>query len=213
MTTLIFRCALAAVICLAGFMGLPFWYGLLVYLIPPLGRLPGQRLLMDTMAHAWMQISITGGGLWGWRLARIISHPHPWRLVVACESGIGIGQALVTGPIQLILHPMFGGAPFHVWFAIQFLLGIGIVVILTGTALGIALRSWHIALNLALVGGPAAVASAGGVLVLLDVLGVRVGAGHANMAKVMVFGFLAATLAGGALFGWVLGRHTRLGSN
>ncbi len=46
-----------------------------------------------------------------------------------------------------------------------------------------------------------------GVLIITDLLGMRVGIGNAAMAKVTVLGFLAAALAGGALFGWVLARH------
>ena len=204
---IIFRSALAAVICLAGFIGFPFWYGLLAYLLPhPIGDLLEHWLPGDVLAHNWLPISIVGGALWGWQLSRIISYPYTWRFVVACGLGVGIGQALATGLIQGLIHPFFAGAPFRVWFAIQFLLGIGAVVVVAGVSLGITLRSWRVALTLALAGSVAAVVPAFAILFLMDAFGVRVGAGNANMARVMVLGFLAATLAGGAVFGWVLGR-------
>jgi hypothetical protein len=202
---IILRSALAAVICLAGFIGFPFWYGLLAYLLPhPISDLLEHWLPGDVLAHNWLPISIMGGALWGWQLSHILSYPHTWRFVAACGAGVGIGQVLATGQIQRLIHPLFEGAPFHVWFAIQFLLGISAVIIMTGVALGVALRSWHIAVTLALVGSVAAVIPAFTILFILDALGVRVGVGNANMAKVIVLGFLAATLAGGAVFGWVL---------
>lgn len=201
----IFRSALAAVICLAGFIGFPFWYGLLVYLLPDsIGNMLEHWLPGDVLAHNWLPISIVGGALWGWQLSRILSHPYTWRFISACGVGVGIGQVLATGQIQGLIHPFFVEAPFHVWFAVQFLLGIGAVVIMTAFALGIALRSWHVAMNLALAGSIATIIPAFVILWLMDALGVRVGVGNANMARVMVLGFLFATLAGGAVFGWVL---------
>jgi hypothetical protein len=202
---IIFRSALAAVICLAGFIGFPFWYGLLAYLLPDsIGNMLERWLPGEVLAHNWLPISIIGGALWGWQLSRILSHPYTWRFISACGVGVGIGQVLATGQIQRLIHPFFAGAPFHIWFAIQFLIGIGAVVIMTAVALGVALWSWRVAVTLALVGSVATIIPAFAILFLMDTLGMRVGAGHANMARVMVLGFLFATMAGGAVFGWIL---------
>ena len=96
-----FRTALAAAVCLAGAIGFPFWYGLLVYTLPaPVSRMLAQFLPGDVLAHSWLQIAIVGGAAWGWRLARILAYPHLWRLVVACGVGVGIGQVLATGETQ-----------------------------------------------------------------------------------------------------------------
>jgi hypothetical protein len=93
------------------------------------------------------------------------------------------------------------------WFAAQFVLGIGAVVVMAGIALAIALQSLRAVTTLAVVGSLAASAAAGGVLIITDLLGMRVGTGHANMAKVTVLGFVAASLVGGMVFGRVLARH------
>src|SRR5688572_28398293 len=140
-----FRSALAAVLSLAGLISSTFSYGLLACLLPhSIGGVLEHWLPGDVLAHNWLPISIMGGALWGWQLSHILSYPHTWRFVAACGVGVGIGQVLATGQIQRLIHPLFEGAPFHVWFAIQFLLGISAVIIMTGVALGVALRSWHI---------------------------------------------------------------------
>jgi hypothetical protein len=44
----------------------------------------------------------------------------------------------------------------------------------------------------------------------LDAIGIRWGAGNANMAKVVGLAFPAATLSAGALIGWYLDRFAQL---
>jgi hypothetical protein len=206
--SIIFRISLLATIFLGGFISFPFWYGLLIYTLPlPYKSLLERAVPSDLLPGIWLPISVLGGAIWGWQLARSLVYASPWRLLIACGTSVGIGMILANGPIQRLVNPHLMDTPFHIRFAVQFALGIGVVVILTGLALGIAVKSWKAAVWLAIAGSLAAVLPAIIVLFILDTLGIRVGSGNAAMAKVMVLGFLAATLAGGGLIGWILAHY------
>jgi len=68
----------------------------------------------------------------------------------------------------------------------------------------LAVRWGRAALGLALGVSLAAAISALIVVMGLDAIGIRWGAGNANMAKVVGLGFPVATVSAGALIGWYL---------
>ena len=203
------RSALATGVCLGVAAGLPFWRALVVSTLPAY-----ERAMFETTPAAqifpalWPVVIVAGGVAWGWALARITGHPHARRLALAGGMGVAVGYLLATAVVVPSFTSGFStGQPPHVEFGIIFVLATGVAAAVTGTALGVAVRSWQATASLTLAGGVGAAVPAALVAVCLDLLGMRVGSGDAAMPKVAALGFLAASLAVGAAMGLVLTRH------
>jgi hypothetical protein len=84
-TQITLRCAFVTAVYLGGGIGFPFWFGLLVYLLPiSVRRTVAQFLpidmLLNALADMWFLFAIVGAAMWGRELARILAHPRRWRV-------------------------------------------------------------------------------------------------------------------------------------
>jgi hypothetical protein len=122
-------------------------------------------------------------------------------------SGVLAGLVMATSAtflrVQKLLLP--AGSP-HVRFAGEFVLGMALAGGIAATLFGLAVRPSWSALGLGIMVALAAAIPAFLVDVSLDALGVRWGAGNANMARVVALGFPVCTLSAGAVIGWWLAR-------
>ena len=205
---LIILSALLTGLCLGGSLSFPFWYGLALFYSPVSIReqLSGY-LSPDTTPNLWLPGVVLGGLAWGIALGWLSGIRPLWRLGVA--AGVGVLSAeyiALFSPLINLDRVLWPGAPNHIRWAIDLIFGLGIGGGATALAIGLAVRPGLAALWLALGVILAAAIPALIVDMSLDALGIRWGAGNANMAKVVGLAFPAATLSAGALIGWYIAR-------
>jgi hypothetical protein len=205
--------ALAAGLCLVGSLLLPFAIALMV------GQSMGNptnppRAFVVAMILLTLVSLISGSAAWGIALARIAGYSRPRRLALAGALSYGpatLAAAYLLGRIEPIVVEGAPGLPIHVLFSLLFVPTVFVVVAVTGIAIGIALQDRRVGASTALVGGLAAALAFLIVDLLLDSLGMRVGAPRAaesaTMIKVLAIGDLGAALAGSAVIGVILARH------
>jgi hypothetical protein len=158
---------------------------------------PTTELLLDN----WTWLKWAGAAAWGIALA-LITRRSAVRLGAAALIGMVAGDSIVFGALSAALAPLFPTRleyQPHVEMAVTFPFAAATVVMVTGAALAIAVRSPRL-LPLLTIG--AALAAAGAIVitvVLLDATGIRTGTGALAMPKVMVLGTVAACAAVGAI--------------
>ena len=183
---LVILSALLTGLLLGGSLSFPFWYGLIYYYASaPVKAQLATYLSPDSLPAIWRPGTILGAVLWGLALARISGIRSLWRLGVAGGVGVFLGQLLWTWP----------AVPPHIRFAREVVVGVGVAAGITALILGLAVRLERAALWLAVAVALAAAVPALLVDVGLDLLGIRWGAGNANMAKVVGLGFPAAAIS------------------
>jgi hypothetical protein len=105
------------------------------------------------------------------------------------------------------IHRVFGPQlPVHIGWIIDLAFGLGLGGGLTALTIALLVHKEHSVVGLVL---SVTIASALTALVVafgLDAIGIRWGAGNANMAKVVGLTFPAATMCAGALIGWYLAK-------
>jgi hypothetical protein len=206
---LIILSALLTGLCLGGTLSFPFWYGLGLYYAPASIREQlSSYLSPDTTPELWLPSAVFGGVVWGLALGGLSGIRPLWRLAVAGGIGVWFGEFIATFFLPFIGIPRtwLTGSPNHIRWAVELAFGVGFGGSVTALAIGLAVRPGLAALWLAL---GVILAAAIPVLIVdmsLDALGIRWGAGNANMAKVAGLAFPAATLSAGALMGWYIAR-------
>jgi hypothetical protein len=204
--------ALAAGVCLVGTLALPFAVALAVGAL--LGNSAEPPPIFVVVMIAFTLIALFGGGAaWGAALARVTRYASAWRLALAgaiSYSSAVLVAAFVLGRIEPIVVEGAPRLPIQILFMLLFVPTVFAVVALTGVALGVAVQSRRTGATTALGGGLAAALAFLAIDVLLDSLGMRVGAPRAEeratMLTVLALGSLGAALAGGAVFGVSLAR-------
>ena len=205
---LVILSALLTSLCLGSTLSFPFWYGLCLYYASASLReqLTGY-LSPDLTADIWLPSVVFVGVIWGLALGRLNDIRPLWRLGVAGGLGCLLGGMIATTQFFIGFHrALWLDAPPHIRWAMDLAFGVGWGGGVTALAIGLAARAGRNALWLALGAIPAAAIPALIVDMSLDAMGIRWGAGHANMAKVVGLAFPAATLSAGALIGWYLAR-------
>jgi hypothetical protein len=198
--------ALLTGLCLGGPLSFPFWYGLGLYYAPASVRMQLVGYLSpDSLRDFWQPGVVVGGVIWGLGLGRLSGVRPLWRLGVAGGLGVFLGEVVVTSATFLRLQQaLWPDVPQHIRFAMEFVLGVGLAAGITGLLLGLAVWWGRSAVWLALGMILAAAIPALVVDMGLDAIGIRWGAGNANMAKVVGLAFPAATINAGAFIGWCL---------
>lgn len=206
---LIILSALLAGLCLGGALSFPFWYGLYLYYAPTAIRdqMIGY-LSPDTTPNLWLPSVVLGGVIWGIAMGWLSGIRPLWRLAVAGGIGVLLGEFITMFILPFIGLPrgFLAGSPNHIRWAMELAFGVGFGGGVTALAIGLAVKPSPAALWLALGVILAAAIPALIVDMGLDALGVRWGAGNANMAKVVGLAFPVATLSAGALIGWYIAR-------
>ena len=205
--------ALSAGLCLVGSLGLPFLVALVVGQLIGNSMDPPPAFVMTMVVLALLSL-VGGSAAWSIALARITGAPHSRRLALACALSYGpatLAVAFLLGRIEPIVVEGAPGLAIHILFSLLFVPAVFFVAAATGLAIGWALRSWRLATTAALGGGAAAALGFLVLDLLLDSLGMRVGAPRAaesaTMIKVLAIGDLGSALAGGAAIGVMLARH------
>lgn len=205
---LILWSALLTGLCLGGTLSFPFWYGLSLFYAPALIRkqLSGY-LSPDTTPDLWLPGVVVGGVAWGIGLGWLSGIRPLWRLGAAGGVGVLLAQYIaLSSPLINLDRVLWPGAPNHIRWAMDLAFGLGIGGGATALTIGLAVRPGLAALWLAMGVILAAAIPALIVDIGLDALGIRWGAGNANMAKVVGLAFPAATLSAGAMIGWYIAR-------
>jgi len=205
--------ALAGGLCLVGSLVLPFLVALVVGQLIGNSTNPPPALAITMIVLALISL-VGGSAAWGLVIARIAGYPYPRRLALACALSYApatLAVAFLLGRIEPIVVEGTPGLAIHILFSLLFVPAVFFVAATTGIAIGWALRSWRLAVRAALGGGAAAALGFLAVDLLLDSLGMRVGAPgaaeRATMLTVLALGDLGAALAGGAVIGVILARH------
>lgn len=158
---------------------------------------------------------IAGGALWGRSMGQLAHAPNVRRVMWAGALGyaptvILVGLAL-TALENLIVEQHRGPQlPIHVVFTMLFVPAVFVVATTGALAVGIALKPRFSIITLALGSGLAAGIAFFIVDMLMDAVGYRVGAPgaaeRATMLTVLFTGNVVASLAAGAVIGFVLSR-------
>jgi hypothetical protein len=195
-------------LCLGGTLSFPFWYGLGLYYSPiTIRETFAGYLSPDSTADVWLPIVVLGGVIWGLLLARLSGVQPIWRLGVGTGIGILLSAISVTSPPLAHIHRVFGPQlPVHISGIIDLVVGLGLGGGLTAFAVALVIRRGHSALWFVLGVVIVAALTAFIVAFVLDAIGIRWGAGNANMAKVVGLAFPASTMCAGALIGWYLAK-------
>jgi hypothetical protein len=160
------------------------------------------HLSPDNTPDLWLPGVVFGGVIWGVALGRLSRIRRVWRLGLAGGLGVLLAELLATAPFFVTSHrALWPDAPNHVRWMMDLVIGLGLGGGVTALALGLAIHWRRAAVWLALGVGVVAALSALAINLSLDVMGIRWGAGHANMAKVVGLAFPVATIAAGALIG------------
>ena len=195
---------------LGGSLSFPFWYGLIYYYASaPVKAQLATYLSPDSLPAIWHPGVVVGAIIWGVSLAHISGIRPLWRLGLAGGVGVFLGQLLWTFPAIDLQDALWPTVPPHIRFAREFVVGVGVAAGITTLILGLAIRPERAVLWLALTAALAAAVPALIVDLGLDLMGIRWGAGNANMAKVVGLGFPAASLSAGAAIGWYLARFSQ----
>jgi hypothetical protein len=157
-----------------------------------------------------------GGWLWGRKLGASAAVPEPDRMAWAGSLSFGpmtVIAALGLGLLErLFVEQGASKLPIYIIFAILFVSATFIVSAVMGIAYGIALRSRPMTWKLALAGGLAGALAFLLLVVILDVLGRRVGgpnaAATATMLTTLWAGNILAAYASGAVSVWLIRRFT-----
>jgi hypothetical protein len=171
---------------------------------------PNQTLFLLAM------IPIFGGGaLWGYFLTRIHGRPNRKRASIAGSLSFGfgvIGAANLLGDLErvLVAQHRLPGVPIHVIFTLLFVPAAFLVATLGGSAILLVSGNRANWFRSALMTGLAASLSFLIVDLLLDTLGIRVGAPRAaerfTMLTVAFLSSAVAAFSGGAMLGRFLSR-------
>ena len=202
--------AFAAALCLGLPAGLFFW--LIIVQKSTSSHLTNTlvKFFQDYLVPPVM-LEMLGAFGWGLLLSKISGYRQWWWLSIATMAGVRVGDfALYHGwldqlvqayaPPDLSLHARFG-----------IILGITVLCVTVSTALllGFALMNWKASLTLAANTGLASVLAALLTLIILDILGIRVGGGNAAMPKATAAATMFAALVGGAILGVMFSHHAR----
>ena len=202
----IFWSAVLTGLCLGGPLSFPFWYGLGLYYSPAsIRELLTGYLSPDSTVDLWLPSVVSGGVVWGLALARLVEVRPVWRWGVAGGIGVFLAEIVATTSPFLSLHRgLWPQSPSHIRWMMDLVLGVGLGGGVAALTLGLAVRWGRSTLGLALGVVLAAALPALLVTLGLDAIGIRWGAGNANMAKIVGLAFPAATVSAGALIGWYL---------
>ena len=208
LTHIILWSTLLTGLCLGGTLSFPFWYGLgFYYASTPIQKTLMSYLSPDSTADLWLPSVVLGGIVWGLLLARLGGVKPIWRLGVGTGVAILVSTIIVTTPPLMGIHRVFGPQlPVHIGWIIDLAFGLGLGGGLTALTIALLVHKEHSVVGLVL---SVTIASALTALVVafgLDAIGIRWGAGNANMAKVVGLTFPAATMCAGALIGWYLAK-------
>jgi hypothetical protein len=201
------QCGLSAGFCLGFPAGIIFW---LVLLNNSISFAPVTALIdlfVNNIEPGWL-IMLFGTVLWGILLSRIVGYRRWYLLASAVTVGVFAGQLpMLDGKLDSMLQRF--AFPVHVRFG--FVLGIAVfsVMICTGLAMGLVLRSWKAALRLAGSSGFLSALGSIAVFLIMDRIGIRVGSGNYAMLKVTSVGIMTAAIIGGAVLGVVFGKYIR----
>ncbi len=144
-----------------------------------------------------------GGGLWGRSLARLFDLSRRLATLVGALGFALPVLAVVTilGAIEgELTEYIFDGWKMHILYGLLFVPSVFLIAAIASGALGATSGDWRLALKLALGSGVAAALAFLLVVVLMDLVGMRVGAPgaeeRATMLVVTMAGMVAAALAG-----------------
>jgi hypothetical protein len=199
---LIIRSALATAVCLSGGMlvGLLVGFGIsgLPIHVPELTR----NIFSGIAALAGV---LAGGALWGRAIGRLAGQGSNRRMAAAGALSFGpgvilAGIGLASLEVAIVERGRGPDLPIHNVFTLLFVPAVFFVAGLGGLGLGLALKRWALAWQLAAFAGLAAGLAFLAVDLGMDALGWRVGAPgaaeRATMITVLLVGSLGATLAG-----------------
>lgn len=190
----------------------PFWWAVLVRTLPaPIATsmdalIPGQR-----WQELWPFVLIGAGFVWGGAIGFLIERSF-FVLRSAIAGGLGNGVfalAIVMGAVHEPLSAVLPGEGAE-RFVLLLPILVGLVTGATGVALGFAAYDLRLAANLGLLGALGGFLPALTVVGLLYVVGLRVGAGDAAMARVTAPAFMASAAAAGTWLSWSLSKRRRL---
>lgn len=177
----------------------PFWWAVLVRTLPaPIATwmdalMPGQR-----WQEFWPFVLVAAGFVWGGAVGFLIEWSFfVLRCAIAGALGNGIfALAIVMGVVHEPLSAVLPGQGAE-RFVLLLPILVGLVTGATGVALGFAAYDLQLAAHLGLRGALAGFLPALAVVGLLYVVGLRVGAGDAAMARVTAPAFMASATAAG----------------
>ena len=199
---ILLQSAVAAGVCLGIPPALQFWTVLL------LGSIPYS--IASTINALPSIVSAGGAVIWGWALATITHYRPKWRLVLGSTFGLFLGRWLAFSVIHTYLfNPMHRQQPPHVAFGVFFTLAVMSVSASMGSALGITVGNWRILLRLTIGNLTTSGLTVVLIILLLDLVGLRVGTGSLAMPKVTAFGTLLAAMVNGIMMGSVFSSYAR----
>lgn len=161
-------------------------------------------------------VILSAGATWGRTIGRLVRADHVRRMTWAGALSFGpavIMAALALGRLEVALIENAQGPdlPVYVVFTLLFVPAAFFVSGTGGLALGYAMQGWRLALQTGLGSGLAGAAAFLLVNLVMHQLGWQVGAPgaaeRATMLTVMMAGNFAASLAGGAALGYILGKQ------
>lgn len=157
---------------------------------------------------------LLGGALFGRTLSRLTHYANERRLMIAGGLGFAIPFTTVVFALNMAEAIVTAGKismPLHILFAILFNGGMFLISLCHGLVYGIALKNSRAMIRLALASGVGGVLGFGLVNLLMDTLGLRVGAPNAEqtatMLTTLIFGNVVGALSGGAALGYMFARY------
>lgn len=175
----------------------------------------------------WAVIVLIGaglicGGVWGGLIARLASTGHERRMqavgaLVIIPSVLLDVWLLTTLDEHLILQKLgIEGLPTYQQFGVVFTISVFIVAALSALALSLVNIKIPAAFRIAALTGLAAAAAFLLVVIIMDLIGFRVGAPRPSlwpdlppMPLVTILGSIVGAFVGGGLLGWLLSEETK----
>ena len=181
-----------------------------------MGESQSRSFLEKYFPFFFLLIALGGGALFGRSLSRLARFTNDRRLMISGGFGFGIPFFATVVSLSMAEAIVVAGTinmPLHILFAILFNGGMLFTSSLHGLAHGIAVKNSRAMIQFALVSGIGGVLGFGLVNLVMDTMGLRVGAPNAaqtaTMLTTMILGNIVGAFSGGAALGYVFAKHVQ----
>lgn len=174
----------------------------------------GSRTFLEKAFPFFFFIIVLGGGaMFGWSLSRLNHYANKRLMMITGGLGFGLPFLATVFTLNMAEAIVVAGninMPLHILFAILFNSGMLFTSALHGLSYGIALKSPSAMWQLALASGLAGVLGFGAVNLVMDSIGMRVGAPgaaeRATMIVTLVLGNLVGAFTGATVLGFLFSK-------